>query len=498
MVDKKEILRYLKKKHIKLIFLFQMTLIFYLLFGIGILSIIAGDPIVEGIFWFNSGALFVILAIIGFRQLNYERKIAGIIFLIMDVLFLLLGVLMVYFCLGTELWIQSILGAVYLFSSLVSLRSLYFSNIREILSSQNQNEGFSELAKKIAALISIILLVNSVFSFFGYGTTITIKSTKNDMKISFWSGTWNASEYSHPLLSKLKKYDSELHFFISDDLFNNHLSDYNQSLYRFKNYSIEVYLSYDAGGDYIAIHNAQHYKEGVLEIADYLNSENLTNVKGFSADIEWPHYLIHLRDNMMAKGDILTLGRYMTGNINSKAHTEAQKIYEQTNKELNKKGFKSEAVLMWWEQDDYLDADNSLEKLFEFAGVPPTNYDEYNYMIYRNPYSSPYFTYQYVNQLVNRFGGDFLSISLGVVGMGSYESFEELAIDTKICKDLGVQEAVFFLLEGDYGLTGAYDKGIDQIDALFEYINNDEDIIIHYDRSVSFVNKVMVLIDLLI
>ncbi|MGV9172362.1 MAG: hypothetical protein ACOC44_03855 [Promethearchaeia archaeon] len=66
----------------------------------------------------------------------------------------------------------------------------------------------------------------------------------------------------------------------------------------------------DRGNDYIAIYNAQQYQEGVLKIADYLNSENLTNVKGFSADIEWPHDLIHLRDKMMAKGDILFYSRY--------------------------------------------------------------------------------------------------------------------------------------------------------------------------------------------
>lgn len=157
----KKILNYLREEHLKLIFLLQISLISYLLFGVGILTIVVGDTPVESVFWINSGALTICLMIIVFRYLNYECKLARALLIFLDLLFLILGILMIFFCLGTELWIPTILGVFFTALSLISMRTICSPALRKSLPSEESRKMVSDLGKKIAAMIILQFIMHS-------------------------------------------------------------------------------------------------------------------------------------------------------------------------------------------------------------------------------------------------------------------------------------------------------------------------------------------------
>jgi len=81
--------------------------------------------------------------------------------------------------------------------------------------------------------------------------------------------------------------------------------------------------------------------------------------------------------------------------------------------------------------------------------------------------------------------------------MGLLIDFEQLAMDVRICKDMGIGEVILFLMTGNYGLFGAYDyEDYEALDELIDYVEQEEPLSIQYDRTVTVEHKLMNMIDL--
>ncbi len=494
---------FIKSHYPRLIFGIQMSFLIYLFLGLGILSIKAGDILVEWIFWVTIGVFLLFLSIYGLLKLNPRKIWVRIIHIFLDFLFLLLGVLYIFMCLGTIFIFQTILGFFFVVLSLISILGSIIPRLNKRLNEGLFKQPTSARMKHIILFATALLLANGIALFYGYGYDIVLNPAENNIHISFWTG-WNADAYNHTLLARLQSYNCSLYLFVPETIIDDNPNEFNSSLVRFANYSINVYITIGAYGDYIAIYNSKQYQTKVLEIAQWIKTNNHSNVKGFAADVEWPYSLISERDKAQDLLGYLQFGRYIFSQVNYTAYHQAVLDYNKTNEELHKLGFESHMVGMIWDMDDYADGDPAIQNIMQFAAVPPHNYDVYNYMVYRAlddngvNYPGSYFTYYYVNQMINRFGRDTISVSLGVTGVGVYRDFYQVTQDVRICKALGVKEVVIFLLAGSVGLTEAYGNGIDAIDDLFYEINLPTKVHVSYDRLMSIEPKLMNLIDLLI
>ena len=334
---------------------------------------------------------------------------------------------------------------------------------------------------------------------------IIIPDTTNQIKISYWSG-WDASGYSDELLNQLDLFNSSLYVFLSDSILPGSQSAFNDSMHRFMNYSIEIYLCITPFGDFSAIYNYERYRNKTLGLAQFVISENLTCVKGFINDVESPHYFTDELFAYLSSGDLIGLGRYICESMNSQDYLEAVQGYGLLNDELQALGFESHITAMLQGLIDIVDFDSSVQSFLQYAAFPPYNYDMYNIMLYRSIVegdtylveSNPYFTSSYVKLMKHKFGTDAVSISLGVVNQGVYQDFDEIVTDVKICKDMGVQEVVIFKLQGTHGLTGAFGYNISAIAILNTSINANHDTIIRYERTATISQVLIYLLDLLI
>ena len=493
---------------IRLVFCSQLGFFFYLTCGLTIFSIAFLHVFMDWIFWLWISAILLILMIFFlFHTRNRIRLWVIFVSYFLDVIFIFLGMLLTILTINSELINVLSVGIIFTFISILSIVLLSL-NFKKIQKTPNETQGYKFFNRRNLIGIALIafLGINTLLSYNGYNLDVIIPDTDNEIKISFWSH-WNASGYSDELLNQLKIFNSSLYVFTPDHVVESQPSAFNDSMHRFMNYSIEIYLCATPFGDFSAIYNWERYRNKTLEIAQFIISENLTTcVKGFINDVESPHYFTDELFAFLNTGDLIGLGRYICNSANSQEYLEAVQGYGLLNDELQALGFETHITAMLQGLIDIVDYDTSVQSLLQYAAFPPYNYDIYNVMLYRSIVegdtylveSNPYFTSSYIKLMKHKFGTDAVSISLGVVNQGVYQDFNEIVTDVKICKDMGVKEVVIFKLQGTHGLTGAFGYNTSAISVLNNSIYVNSDTVIRYERSATLSQTLIYLLDLLI
>jgi len=425
--------------------------------------------------------VFVVILII-YAVKNFKKLIGKILSL---VILLGLDILWITYILSPEktwcidfpAWNKA-LGIIGLVLSIFSLLSIIISiilklNFKNSNSSSKKNSSRKKLNRTLICLSLISLFLSCAFAtnwFNPYYKIIVPSKNEPPLKFTFWSHI-NVSYFSSNQLNELDEHKVIL---IAYDISErNYTYQWAQELR--DNYP-EIKLMFPIWGSYFELENdSNHY---VNMVNDYLNAieiYNLTNVIGFSFDLE--------RQN-----DTCAHSKVLLNLAIDNLKKSIQII------RTSHPGYRIDVTGGIWMMFDKLPLGGSFELYKQHALMSITDWDFYAWQLYRgnavDPQSDPNSTdiFERIYSSVKFLGANKTTPIFGMTGVGDYGpnncslnniscNFQGLIRDCKIARALGVKEVQFYTLcdAGVYknvyypSMFEAY--GEDFLDVLNESVN---------------------------
>lgn len=340
-----------------------------------------------------------------------------------------------------------------------------FAFIKHGLNNLHNNRSPKDLPKnrlsfrsKLLAIVGLFFLVWTPFtawSYFGFSNHITISdpTNNNDFKIDFYRlpfGSFDIDYYLTPEADlELSFYSNWNTTFIFDvwnqTLLNSVFMDLVADVIRkFSEYNIKVVFdvcpaNYIAAGsgpnsDYTTYYYTKEINETIDLVINYIKTEELSNFRGISMDVEGP---IYKYDNF-GNRQVVSLEKWAA------AVTSFQNKLDEFKSSCP--GNETFLIAMDGTLFDHYDDDFDLDVMQKTCSNPP-QWDYFGYMTYNigDP-SGHYPFYYYMQQGYQRYGKDFMP---WIGWINTYDQLEKnpyhyqmMLEELKIVKSMGIKEVV--------------------------------------------------------
>ncbi|MHA1340187.1 MAG: hypothetical protein ACTSRZ_06510 [Promethearchaeota archaeon] len=369
--------------------------------------------------------------------------------------------------------------------------SKWFAMRKQEKSKGIDNKKKKSLTKKAKAIKKIILLLGIlifssflVWSYFGFSRAIKIEDLgdNNDIRISFWSypfGAFNISYYDTPEgqkeISYYKTWNSSFYLSINNITLKNAslLENYTKIFHKLEENELQIIInicpvnsfvnSSNPKGDFTTYYYTKEINETIDLTVNWIKSENFTNIRGISLDVEGPIYHFDNQGNPQ----IANIEKWMEGvqSFQNKFNEFKQQC----------PGNQTFLIAIDGIIFDFYDDDPDLDIMQTTASVPP-QWDYYGYMTYdvNSPRGSYWFYYKLLNGL-ERHGDKF------VPWIGWFDNpeilkdeyaYESTIEQFKLVKSLGIKEVVFAPLRNLLGNYSDFEHRNEILQTMFQRLDD--------------------------
>ena len=288
------------------------------------------------------------------------------------------------------------------------------------------------------AYVGLILWIVVGYNGFGYSEQLSLDNTA-PITISFWAPYTDFGDVPESVLLDLQTAQATLYLQPRIDFKENIPADLAIALRRLATYDIAVILVPDIS-DFLSAPVHKEWIAHTLILADFVQSQNLHNVRGFIGDAEAP---LHASFVSLQSAAI---------EVNEATHNLANLIdtfHDQyPNQQIG-------ITAVWPLYIDGIDGDNDLAVLWRSPVDPPGKWDFVNVMVYSSFLPKNHRAYWVASTeryMTRRFPSNQVSFLIGLVGGGfPWEpllDFDSLVNDALICRALGADEIVVFQIKG--------------------------------------------------
>lgn len=278
-----------------------------------------------------------------------------------------------------------------------------------------------------------------IIGYGGFGQSLSLSSVSaKPLPISFWASE-QIGLAPDSLLTDLQAAHGNLYVNVSESTFENpKRQKLLTELNRLASYHIGVYLVVNAS-NYISTPVSAEWISGVHKAAEFVQTENVSNVRGLIGDAELPSKLpldFIGWDSQNFDEAVVSYGELISTIGQSRPSLQL--------------GFTAN----WPQYVDLFDGDSDLARILRSPVDPAPRWTYVNLMAYSSylpdPAWRPYFMYTVERELPRQFAQHPLSYLIGIVGYPPEPllTFDELVQDARLSRALGADEVVIFRLEG--------------------------------------------------
>jgi len=333
---------------------------------------------------------------------------------------------------------------------------------------------------KWAGLALIGLLVWSGTGYNGWGVTLQL-TTRNaaPLPISFWA--YHFADFSETLLADLAQTKGYLYLPLPEKLDAQNRPAFVNAVHRLARFNLAIYFL-PALPDFLSAPTAALWRERVLAAAEFIEQEQLNNVRGLAGDVEHPMQVWPTTPD-----ELLTTQRVI------------QELL--TTMHMQHPQLQTGVTALGMHYLDALDGDTDESSYLRSTVVPVEAWGFINQMTYTSYLPTAeraYYLYLAERALRSAYPRQQVSYLIGLVGQGMpgepLLTYDELVFDARLSRAIGAPEVAVFQLDGALTVFGQ-----DFVQRLTSAVNATEaELVVPFSRRSSFLIYGALLLDTLL